>query len=42
MTHAQWRAAVTKFEGWMEGGIARFPSVHLKNEFLKYVVANGG
>lgn len=42
MTYEKWIAAVKKFEGWMEGGIARFPSVYLKDEFLKYVAENGG
>jgi hypothetical protein len=26
---------IKKFGGWWEGDIARFPSPHLKDEFLK-------
>jgi hypothetical protein len=29
------RKLVVKYQGWIEGGIARFPSVYLKEQFLK-------
>ena len=41
MSTKKFKAAVKKFHGWIEpdgsGGIARFPSVYLKDEFLKYL-----
>jgi len=37
MSFKQFKAAVKKFNGWIEGDIARFPRVYDKVEFEKYV-----
>jgi hypothetical protein len=33
MTKAQFAKLVKQFDGWMEGDIARFPSVYQKEQF---------
>lgn len=36
-THKQMLKLVAKYQGWMEGDIARFPSPYLASEFTKAV-----
>lgn len=33
--NSTFRKLVTQFGGWIESGVARFPSVHQKDQFLK-------
>ena len=33
--NSKFRRLVKQFHGWIESGAARFPSVYLKDEFLK-------
>jgi len=40
MTKKQFAALARKFGGWMEGDIARFPSVYQKEQFEKALAAH--
>jgi hypothetical protein len=40
MTKKELVALVTKFGGWMEGDVARFPSVYQKEQFEKALAAS--
>jgi len=33
--NSNFRKLVKQFGGWIESGVARFPSVHQKDQFLK-------
>jgi hypothetical protein len=33
--NSKFRVTVKKYQGWIEGGIALFPSPYLKEQFLK-------
>ena len=35
MTKKQFTALVKKYHGWIEGSVAHFPSVYLKEQFEK-------
>lgn len=37
MTTKEYKKAVAKFNGWVEGDVARFPTPHLLAQFLKYL-----
>lgn len=41
MTRRQLVDAVKKFDGWIEGEKAYFPTPHLKDEFEKYCAQLG-
>ena len=36
---SKFRVTVKKYQGWIEGGIALFPSPYLKDQFLKEMQA---
>ncbi len=37
MTKKEFTKIARQFKGWMEGDIARFPSVHQKEQFEKFL-----
>jgi hypothetical protein len=42
MNNYAFRKLVAKYQGWIEGGVARFPSVYLKEQFVKEMNASKG
>jgi len=42
MTNSTFRKLVAKYQGWLENGVARFPSVYLKEQFVKEMNASKG
>lgn len=40
--NSKFRVLVKKYQGWIEGGIAHFPSPYLKDQFLKEMQQSKG